>query len=214
MDNTSLAPMCQAPRDGVRLPPMPRRPRPPRPLPDLSKPPAPPVGQAAAFKAALDREVIKVLGAIPLLLPFFERLGLREIVNRHVAPSSAEHDPGLVVLLLCLNRLLAPRPLVHVETWLAQTTLPETFKLEADEFNDDRLARALDALAPHLEAIWRELIVQAIITFDLDLTKLCYDITSIGRLSSGVQPRPGWVPGFERPTSSGWKRASRTWLAS
>lgn len=158
---------------------MPRKPRPPRPLPDLSKPPAPPVGQAAAFKAALDREIIKVLGAIPLLLPLFERLGLRQIVNRHVAPSGAEHDPGLVVLILCLNRLLAPRPLVHVETWLADTVLPEVLKLDADEFNDDRLARALDALAPHLEAIWQELIVQAIITFDLDLSKLCYDITSI-----------------------------------
>jgi transposase len=158
---------------------MPRQPRPPRPLPDRSKPIPPPVGQAAAFQAALDREIIEVLGAIPLLLPLFERLGLRQIVNRHLEPSSAEHDPGLVVLLLCLNRLLAPRPLVHVETWLADTVLPEVFKLEASEFNDDRLARTLDALAPHLEAIWQELIVQAIIAFDLDLSKVCYDITSI-----------------------------------
>ena len=179
LGNTSLVPVWQAPRDGVPFPPMPRKPRPPRPLPDLSKPPAPPVGQAAAFKAVLDKEIIKVLGAIPLLLPLFERLGVRQIVNRHVAPSSAEHDSGLVVLILCLNRLLAPRPLVHVETWLAQTVLPEVFRLEAAEFNDDRLARTLDAVAPHLEAIWQELIVQAIISFELDLSKLCYDITSI-----------------------------------
>lgn len=127
----------------------------------------------------MDRELVKVLGALPLLLPLFERLGLRAIINRHLAPSSAEHDCGLVVLLLCLNRLLAPKPLVHVETWLADTALPEILGLSADEFNDDRLARALDALAPHLEAIWQDLIIQAIITFDLDLSKLCYDITSI-----------------------------------
>ncbi len=128
MVSTSLAPSCQAPRDGYQLSPMPRKPRPPRPLPDLSRPAPPPVGQAAAFKAALDKEIVKVLGAIPLLLPLFERLGLRAIVNRHLNPSGAEHDPGLVVLILCLNRLLAPRPLVHVETWLAQTALPEVFK--------------------------------------------------------------------------------------
>jgi transposase len=158
---------------------MPRKPRPPRPLPDLSKPAPPPIGQAAAFRAALDSEIIKVLGAIPLLLPLFERLGLRRIVNRHVAPSGAEHDAGLVVLILCLNRLLAPRPLVHVETWLADTALPEVFQVVPDAFNDDRLARTLDALAPHREAIWQELIVQAIITFDLDLSKLGDDITSI-----------------------------------
>src|SRR5579885_1663058 len=107
LGNTSLVPVSQAPRDGDSLPPMPRQ---PRPLPNLSKPPAPPIGQAAAFKAALDQAIIKVLGAIPLLLALFERLGLRQIVNRHVAPSSAEHDPGLVVLILCLNRLLALRP--------------------------------------------------------------------------------------------------------
>ncbi len=158
---------------------MPRKPRPPRPLPDLSKPPVPPVGQAAAFKATLDQEIIKVLGAIPLLLPLFERLDLRQIVNRHVTPSGAEHDSGLVVLILCLNRLLAPRPLVHVETWLADTVLPEILGLNPSEFNDDRLARTLDTLAPHLEAIWQELVVRAIISFDLDLSKLCYDITSI-----------------------------------
>jgi len=57
--------------------------------------------------------------------------------------------------------------------------LPEVFQVVPDPFNDDRLARTLDTLTPHLEAIWQELIVQAIIPFDLDLSKRCYDITSI-----------------------------------
>ncbi len=98
---------------------MPRKPRPPRPLPNLSQPPQPLTGQAATFQSALDQQIVQTLGALPLLLPVFERLGLRQIVNRHVPPSAAEHDPGLVALMLCLNRLLAPRPLVHVETWLS-----------------------------------------------------------------------------------------------
>ena len=36
------------------------------------------------------KEILKALGAIPLPLPLFERLGLREIVNRHLEPSAAE----------------------------------------------------------------------------------------------------------------------------
>ncbi len=97
--------------------------------------------------------MVKILGALPLLLPLFQRLGLREIVNRHRDPCAAEHDCGPAVLLLCLNRLLAPQPLVHVERWLQGTALPEILGITADEFNDDRLARVLDALALHLEGI-------------------------------------------------------------
>jgi transposase len=179
LGSINTVPEYQAPRDGAQFLPMPRKPRPPRPLPDLSQPAPPPTGQAAAFQSALDQQIIKALGAIPLLLPVFERLGLRQIINSHLEPSGAEHDPGLVVLILCLNRLLAPRPLVHVETWLADTALPEILGLAPDTFNDDRLARSLDALAPHLEAIWQELAIQAIIAFDLDLSQLCYDITSV-----------------------------------
>lgn len=154
-----------------------RRRRSPEPLPE--RPFAAPTGQAAVFEAALKEQIVKFLGAIPLLLPFFERLGLRQIVNRHIGRTEAEHDPGLVVLILGINRLLAPTPMVHVETWLAHTALPEMLGVSADEFNDDRLARTLDLLAPHLEAIWQELVVRAIVEFDLDLSQLCYDITSI-----------------------------------
>jgi transposase len=148
-------------------------------LPSLPLAPTPASGQAAAFAATLDAQVIQFLGALPLLLPLFERLGLRESVNRHVGDLAADQDAGLVVLLLCLNRLLAPRPLVHVEAWLAQTALPDWLGLRADAFNDDRLARALDLLAPHLEAIWQDLVVAAVVRFRVDLSQLCYDVTSI-----------------------------------
>ena len=86
---------------------------------------------------------------------------------------------GLVTGVLVLNRLLAPQPLVHVETWLAGTALPDLWGLEAPQCNDDRLARALDALAPHLAAIWQDLLVAAVRAFDLDLSRLAYDLTSV-----------------------------------
>jgi transposase len=156
---------------------MPRRPRPPRAwhLPE----PTPPRGQAALAEATLDQDLIRSLGAIPLLVPIIEQLGVQGLINRRVPPTGSDLDLGLVTVLLILNRLLAPQPLVHVESWLAETVLPDLLGIEAGQANDDRLARALDALVPHLDALWQDLVVAAVRAFDLDLRQLCYDLTSI-----------------------------------
>jgi transposase len=140
-----------------------------------------PQGNAAMVDAVLEQQLVRGLGALPLLLPVLERLGLRAVVNQQCQPegSGADLDVGLTALVLVCNRLLAPQPLVHVETWLGQTALPERLGFEAGQANDDRLGRALDALVPHLEGIWQELVVRAIGTFDLDLSQLCYDLTSV-----------------------------------
>jgi transposase len=143
---------------------------------------APNRGQAAALEAALDQELIRHLGALPLVLPVLEQLGLRELINRRCHPTEttlADLDLGLVTGVLVLNRLLAPTPLVHVETWLAGTALPDLWGIEAIQCNDDRLARALDALYPHLDALWQDLSVAVVSAFDLDLTRLAHDITSV-----------------------------------
>jgi len=84
-------------------------------------------GQAAAVKAALDRALVRSVGALPVC----EGLGLREAVNRHCWPDGAgpeDIDVGRMALVLILNRLQAPQPLVHVETWLVETTLPDVFR--------------------------------------------------------------------------------------
>ena len=86
---------------------------------------------------------------------------------------------GLVTGVLVLNRLLAPQPVLHVETWLAGTALPDLWGIAVPQCNDDRLARTLDALHPHLDAIWQDLVVAAVRAFALDLSRLGYDLTSV-----------------------------------
>jgi len=160
---------------------MPRRPRPIRAWHLEEAPPAA-SGQAAALEATLDQELVHQLGAVPLLLPVLERLGLRERINQRVHPTGtqpADLDLGRVTEVLVLNRLLAPQPLVHVEGWVSKTVLPDLLGLTAAQCNDDRLARSLDALAPHLDGLWQDLIVGAIQAFALDLRRLAYDITSV-----------------------------------
>jgi hypothetical protein len=141
-----------------------------------------PQGQAAAVEAALDQALVRSLGALPVLLPLSEDLGLRAIINRRCSPDGEvpeDLDVGLVALVLALNRLQAPVPLVHVEEWGAQRALSELLGIDAAHCNDDRRARTLDRLLPHLDAIWQDLIVAAVGTFGIDLRALCYDLTSL-----------------------------------
>lgn len=133
--------------------------------------------EADRYQQMIDHEVVKALGAIPVLLPILEKVGLREIVGAAV-PSFNDVDNGTVALILCLNRLLAPQPLYKVENWLADSSLPEYLGVEAGKLHDDRLGRFLDELAPHLEEIWQGLCLRALVHYQVDLSVILYDLTS------------------------------------
>jgi transposase len=133
-------------------------------------------------EAALDQALVRSLGAVPVLLPLCEELGLRAISNRHCYPGGEapeDLDVGCVALVLALTRLQAPAPLVQVAEWVAQSALGDLLGIDAGQCNDDRLARTLDRLLPHLDAIWQDLVVAAIRTYAIDLRALCYDLTAL-----------------------------------
>jgi transposase len=117
------------------------------------------------------------LGALPVLYALLEILQVREVINRY-CPTKAEIDHGLVAIVLILNRLDGPRPLYQVSQWLAQTVLVCTLGVPAEKFNDDRLARTLDAISPHCREIWQEIVHRALIRFDIDLSFIFYDLTA------------------------------------
>ena len=117
------------------------------------------------------------LGALPVLYALLETLNVRDIINRH-CPTPAKVDHSAVALVLILNRLMFPLPLYHIADWVAQTVLVGVLGIPAAKFNDDRLERTLDALAPHLEAIWLEVASTALQKADIDLSVVFYDLTA------------------------------------
>lgn len=117
------------------------------------------------------------LGALPVLYALLETLKVRTIINRY-CPSQGEVDHGAVALVLILNRLMFPLPLYRVADWVGQTVLGVVLGVPAAKFNDDRLERTLDALAPHLEAIWLRVVGVALQKADVDLSVLFYDLTA------------------------------------
>ena len=118
------------------------------------------------------------LGALPVLYALFETLHVREIINRH-CPTRADVDYGAVALVLMLNRLMMPLPLVRIRDWVGQTVLEAQLGILPGKLNDDRLGRTLDALYPHLDAIWQEIVATALAKAQIDLSVLFYDVTAI-----------------------------------
>lgn len=138
------------------------------------------------------------MGALPVLYALLDKLHVREIIKRH-CPTAAQVDHGTVALVLILNRLSTPQPLYKVADWLAHTVLVHTLGIPAAKFNDDRLGRTLDALSPHTQAIWLEVIQQAQRQADIDVTGLFYDLTAY--VMHGEYPDSEWVDfGFAHNT--------------
>lgn len=141
------------------------------------------------------------LGALPVLYRLLEILDVRRIINRH-CPSGAQVDHGAVVVVLALNRLMAPRPLYKVADWFGQTVLVTALGLPAAKFNDDRLGRTLDAIAVYQREIWLDIVHQALRRFDIDLRFLFYDLTAL--VAHGAYPDSELVDyGFAHNTPAG-----------
>ena len=97
--------------------------------------------------------VEKMLGALPVVAEFGRRLRLRQIVD-------------------------AVCPMREVST-SAVWAVPEVFGVAASTLGDDRIGRALDAIAPHLDHIVGSVGATAIEVFGLDVTRMHWDMTSI-----------------------------------
>src|SRR5512132_2367338 len=68
-------------------------------------------------------------------------------------PPGGHADPRAGDRVLVANRLTSPTPLRRVEDWAATWAVPEVFEILPETLNDDRIGRALDAIAPKLDAI-------------------------------------------------------------
>jgi transposase len=89
-----------------------------------------------------------------------------------------EIDVGRIVLILTLNRLMAPQPLYRVGQWAKQTILPDLLSVFAGKLYDKCLARALNAMHACLGELWMRLVIQAVQQESIDLSVLHWDTTT------------------------------------
>ena len=101
---------------------------------------------------------------------------------------------------LVANRLTSPAPMVRVTDWARTWAVEEAFGIDPAALNDDRIARALDAIAPELDRIVGSVGAQAIAAFGLDVGRLHWDMTSISLYGVHDQHEDGYVqPRFGHP---------------
>lgn len=143
----------------------------------------------------------KRLGALPVVAEFARRLDIAGIVDRACPIRDlALLSHGQVIEALLANRLTSPAPLVHVEDWARQWAVPEIFGIDPSALNDDRIGRALDAIAPHLQGIVGSVGAAAIAAFGLDVARLHWDMTSISLFGAYSDPEEDFAtPRFGHP---------------
>ena len=140
--------------------------------------------------------VEKALGALPVVAEFCRRLGIAGIVDRACPVRDiAFATHGQVIEALVANRLTSPTPLVHVEDWARAWAVEEVFALSPEVLNDDRIGRALDAVAPELAGIVGSIGAKAIAGFGVEVARIHWAMTSIGAYKSPdsdyIEPRFG-----------------------
>ncbi len=159
-------------------------------------------GQAEALAAGFGRldppmaGTRREVGALLLVRHFCERLGLRAQVERLLpARGRAELSAGEVIEALVVSRLCSPSPLYDVSGWASGTALQELFGVPPQLLNDDRLGRALEALAPQAEALRGALALAASERFGLSAARLHLDLTTLrvaGAYENSAIVRKGW----------------------
>jgi transposase len=141
----------------------------------------PPPGLRPVRYAYAPPSVEKLLGSLPVVAEFCRRLDVAGIVDR-ACPMRAEVarvTHGQVIEALVANRLTSPRPLWRVADWAGEWAVEEVFGIAADALNDDRIGRALDAMAPQLDLVIGSVGARAIQVFGIDVARLHWDMTSI-----------------------------------
>ena len=125
------------------------------------------------------------VGATPLVRHFLDRLQLTLLLEQYLPPlpGRAPTLPSAVTLsVLLTNLLLARQPLYAIAAWAARR-VPTHLGLQpgqAELLNDDRFGRALDHLQRADRAsLLTAVVMQAVRAFDIDLTELHQDTTTV-----------------------------------
>ena len=140
----------------------------------------------------------KRLGSLPVIADFCRRIDIAGIIDelcpiRDIA--LATH--GQVIEVLIANRLTNPAAMVGICDWAKAWAVPEVYGIAASTLGDDRLGRALDAVADNVDAIVGSVGAAAIDRFGIDVTRLHWDMTSISLFGAYDHndpdyPAPGW----------------------
>src|SRR6266536_277152 len=147
--------------------------------------------------AGVHREV----GPLLVVAHYLRRLGLVGLVDA-AAPmrGRAQATHGEVIAALVANRLSGPAPLYDVAGWAGAYAVAELLGVPAGLLNDDRLGRALDALAPVVEDVRARTLLATLERFEVEASRLHLDLTAVrfaGAYLDSALVANGWAARFD-----------------
>jgi len=117
-----------------------------------------------------------------LVVPLLRRLGLTRIIDQQcpIAPR-AEMTHGQVVEALIMHLLQDDRrlPMYQLQQWAEKHNLCALYGAPAQAFNDDRIGRTLDALAPMVYQLHALIVTAILSTYQLPVRAVLWDLTHI-----------------------------------
>jgi hypothetical protein len=130
---------------------------------------------------------------------FIAELDLIATVDRLLPQRGRQQlSAGEVCAALILSRLCSPSPLYDVAGWASGTAMGELAGIPPALLNDDRLGRALEALAVYAEPLRGALAARAIERFGIDAGRLHVDLTALrvtGAYEHSALVAKGWAQG-------------------
>ena len=150
---------------------------------------------------AVVETVEKRLGSLPVIADFCRRIDIAGIIDQACPIRDIAYAThGQVIEVLIANRLTSPAAMVRIADWARSWAVPEVFGVSADLLDDDRLGRALDAIAARSEHIIGSVGAAAIEAFGIDVTRLHWDMTSISLYGSYEDSDPAFpAPAYGHP---------------
>jgi len=129
----------------------------------------------------------EVIGSLPVLVAHLDRLKLAETIDKFI-PWEGGIPLGTIVEVLILNRLLNPTAMYRIDEWAQASGVAAYYGLKPNDLNDDLLGRALERLMKHGDTAQAPLVLQAVREFELDVSQIHYDMTSIEFYGAYEQP--------------------------
>lgn len=160
-----------------------------------TEPSAPPVwARVDASRARVER--LRRFGEVYLGLALWRRLKLDAFFDEAMERGREEIAWGTMACILTLARFCAPSSELQIaDFWYAKTALDDLLEVAPQKVNDDRLYRALDALLPHKDALFRHFQEVYGTLFGTTFDILLYDITSTyfeGQTKGNAQAQRGY----------------------
>lgn len=123
--------------------------------------------------------LITDFGAVAALHDLSQRLGLREIIDKHIPKAGRGPSVGDYLTVATINRCIAPRSKAGIGEWFEGTVLRRLMAIQAKQLTSQRFWDNMDRVSTEaIGKIEEELTAKIVAEFDIDLRRVLFDGTN------------------------------------